>query len=156
MVPPGVKVPQFTELREVVHALSEYTPKFADVDTVPTEDTDVDVEMAEKVVSAKANPIMTNATTAIVIESFRFAVIPPPQIPYKVSSAWTYSTMQFSRATHFTFCLNKFLCDLINIAKHPAIQSKNTKTRISLFQFHIFYNCWFCELPEVYGVQHVP
>ena len=32
VVPPGVKVPQFMELREVVHALLEYTPKFADVD----------------------------------------------------------------------------------------------------------------------------
>jgi hypothetical protein len=79
-----VKVPQVMELRGVVHALSEYKPQFADVDTVPLEDTggDVgtvpledtggDVVMAAKVVSAKANPIMTNATTAVVIGSFRF------------------------------------------------------------------------------------
>jgi hypothetical protein len=59
----------------VVHALSEYTPKFADVDTVPVEDTVEEVVMAANVVSAKAIPIMTNATTAVVIESFRFAVI---------------------------------------------------------------------------------
>jgi N12 class adenine-specific DNA methylase len=70
MVPPGVKVPKFTELRGVVHALSEYTAKFADVDTVPAEAKVVDVVIAEKVVSAKASPIMTNAAAAIVIESF--------------------------------------------------------------------------------------
>ena len=67
MVPPGVKFPQFTELRGVVHALSEYTPKFADVDTAPAEDKVVVVVMAEKVVSDKASPIMTNATTAVVM-----------------------------------------------------------------------------------------
>ena len=39
IVPPGVKVPQFMELRGMVHALSEYTPKFADVDTAPAGDT---------------------------------------------------------------------------------------------------------------------
>lgn len=77
MVPPGVKVPQFMELREVVHALSEYTPKFADVDNAPVEDTVLDVVMAAKVVIDKAIPIMTNATTAVVIESFRFAIITP-------------------------------------------------------------------------------
>ena len=38
-VPPGVKVPQLTELREVVHALSEYTPMFGDVVIVPEEGT---------------------------------------------------------------------------------------------------------------------
>jgi hypothetical protein len=37
------------ELREVVHPLLEYTPKFADVDTTPVEDTLVDVVMAAKV-----------------------------------------------------------------------------------------------------------
>ena len=77
MVPPGVKVPQLMELMGVVHVLSEYTPKFGDVDTAPVKDTVVDVVMAAKVVSAKASPIMTNATTEVVIESFRFAVIIP-------------------------------------------------------------------------------
>ena len=38
VVPPIVKVPQLMELREVVHALSLYTAKFADVDTPPVED----------------------------------------------------------------------------------------------------------------------
>jgi len=75
MVPPGVKVPQLTEPREVVHALSEYTPKFADVDTVPLEAKVVDVVTAEKVVIEKASPIMTNAIIAVIIESFSFAVI---------------------------------------------------------------------------------
>jgi len=75
MVPPGVKVPQFMFEQLVVHALSEYTPKFADVDTLPVEDKVEDVVMAANVVSAKAIPFMTNATTAVVIESFRFAVI---------------------------------------------------------------------------------
>jgi hypothetical protein len=42
--PPGVGLPQFIELREVEHALSEYRPKFADVATIPVEGTFVDVE----------------------------------------------------------------------------------------------------------------
>jgi len=74
VVPPAVKVPQFMELREVVHALLEYTAKPADVVTVPVAGTVVDVVMAANVVSAKAIPIMTNVTTAVVIESFRFAI----------------------------------------------------------------------------------
>jgi hypothetical protein len=78
MFPPGVKFPQFMELRGVVHALLEYTPKFADVETAPVEDKVEDVEMAAKVVSVRAIPIITNATTAVVIESFRFAVIISP------------------------------------------------------------------------------
>ena len=68
----------------MVHALSEYKPQFADVNTAPLEDTYGDVGtasmedtcdvvvMAAKVVSDKANPIITNATTAVFIESFRF------------------------------------------------------------------------------------
>ena len=63
----------------MVHALLEYTPKFADVDTVPLEDTVDDVVRAAKVVSVKAIPIITNATTAVVIESFLFAVVIPLQ-----------------------------------------------------------------------------
>jgi hypothetical protein len=39
MFPPAVKVPQLIELRGVVQALLEYTPKFADVVTVPLDDT---------------------------------------------------------------------------------------------------------------------
>jgi len=77
LVPPAVKVPQFMELRGVVHALLEYTPKFADADTVPLEDKVADVVMAEKVVIDKDIPIMTNATAAVIIESFSFAVIIP-------------------------------------------------------------------------------
>ena len=50
------------ELRGCAHPLSEYTPKFADVVTVPVEDTVVDVVMAAKVISDKTIPIMTNAT----------------------------------------------------------------------------------------------
>src|SRR5208283_5698196 len=65
------------ELREVVHALLEYTPKPADVVTEPLEDIVVDVVMAEKVVIDKASPIMTNAATAIIIESLSFAKIIP-------------------------------------------------------------------------------
>ena len=76
-VPPAVKVPQFMELRGMVHALLEYTPKFADADTVPLEDKVADVVMAEKVVIDKDIPIMTNATAAVIIESFSFAVIIP-------------------------------------------------------------------------------
>jgi hypothetical protein len=87
VVPPIVKVPQFMELRVVVHALLEYTPKFADVVTVPVEDTVVDVLRAANVVSVRAIPIMTNAATAVVIESLRFAVIiPPPKISLYIKS----------------------------------------------------------------------
>lgn len=73
-VPPAVKVPQFMLLREVVHALSEYTAKFAEVDIVPLEDKVVDVVMAEKVVIDKAITIMINPKIAVIIESFSFAV----------------------------------------------------------------------------------
>jgi hypothetical protein len=65
------------ELSGVVHALLEYTPKFADVEIVPVEAKVEDVLMTEKVVTDRANPIMTNATTAIIIESFSFAIITP-------------------------------------------------------------------------------
>ena len=61
VVPPGVKVPQFMELREVVHALLEYTAKPADVDTVPVEDTAVDVVIAANVVSAKVDMKQRNS-----------------------------------------------------------------------------------------------
>jgi hypothetical protein len=75
MTPPGVKVPQFMELWGVVHALLEYTAKFADVVTVPVEDTVVDVVNVAKALSDKAIPIIINAATAIIIENFRFAKI---------------------------------------------------------------------------------
>ena len=109
------KVPQFMGPRGVVHALLEYKPQFADVgtvsledaggdvDTAPLEDTGGDVVMAAKVVSDKANPIITNATTAVVIGivfgsfrfnattavvigigSFRFAMITSPTHQYLV------------------------------------------------------------------------
>ncbi len=62
MVPPGVKVPQFMKLRRMVHALLEYASKFAEVDTVPVEETVSDVVTTEKVISVKAIAIMANAT----------------------------------------------------------------------------------------------
>jgi len=74
-----VKVPQFMELREVVHPLLEYTPKPADVVSVPAEDMVVDVVMAAKEISVKAIPIVINATTAVVIEIFRFSMRFAPQ-----------------------------------------------------------------------------
>jgi hypothetical protein len=49
------------ELREVVHALLEYTAKPADVDTVPVEDTAVDVVIAANVVSAKVDMKQRNS-----------------------------------------------------------------------------------------------
>jgi len=78
-VSPGAKVPQFMELRGVVHELLVYTPKPADVVTVPLVDKVEDVLRAAKVVNVKAIPIMTNATIAVVIESFGFAMIFPTQ-----------------------------------------------------------------------------
>jgi hypothetical protein len=58
MLHPGVKVPQFTELMGVVHALLEYTPKFADVVTDLMEYPVLyDVITAAKAVSDKAIPL---------------------------------------------------------------------------------------------------
>ena len=84
-VPPAVKFPQSIELRGVVHPLSEYTPQFADVDTAPLESTLGDfvttpvestcvwLVRAAKVVTDKASPIITNATTTtVVFDSLRF------------------------------------------------------------------------------------
>ena len=110
-VRPAVMVPQFMEVRSVVHELSEYKPIFADVDTAPLEDTGGDVVMAAKVVSDKANPIITNATTAVVIGSFRFAVI----IPHTNTS--------------YIVSLNKCYCVLEQHKYTSTIQSKNAKTR---------------------------
>jgi hypothetical protein len=62
------------ELREVVHALLEYTAKPAEVDTVPLEVRVAEVVIAEKVAIDKAIPIMINAKTAVIIEIFSFAV----------------------------------------------------------------------------------
>ena len=75
---PAVKVPQFIELKDCVQPLSEYTPKFADVDTVPLEVKFKFVLRAAKVVNVKATPIITNAATAIDIDSLRFTVFIPP------------------------------------------------------------------------------
>ncbi len=61
----------------MVHPLLEYTPKPADVVTVPVEDKVEDALRAAKVVNVKAIPIMTNATIAVVTESFGFAMIFP-------------------------------------------------------------------------------
>lgn len=77
MTLPAVRVPQFMELRVVVHALFAYTPMFADVDTVPLDDKFVDALSAAKVVSVRAIPIMINAIMAVVIDIFLFVVIFP-------------------------------------------------------------------------------
>ena len=84
LVPPAVKFPQLIEPKEVVQALSEYTPKFADVFTAPLDDTFLDVLMAAKVVSDKANATITNAITDVVMESFSFCVFYSP-VKYCVS-----------------------------------------------------------------------
>ena len=60
----------------MVHALSEYTPKFADVATVPVESNVEDVVRAAKVVSVKATAIIAGVI-AIIIESLRFSVVFP-------------------------------------------------------------------------------
>ena len=62
------------ELKDVVQPLSEYTPKFADADTVPLEGKFKFALRAAKVVTVKATPIRTKATTAIDIESLRFTI----------------------------------------------------------------------------------
>ena len=79
VVPPGDMVPHGMELKGVLHPLSEYTAKFADVDTAPLDDTFLVELMAAKVVSVNAIAIMTNAVTAVVTESFIFAVFFPSQ-----------------------------------------------------------------------------
>ena len=64
------------ELRGWVHALSHYTPKFADVYTVPAEDKVVDVVMAAKVISDKAIPIITNVAVISLRTTFVTQVNP--------------------------------------------------------------------------------
>jgi hypothetical protein len=81
MFPPAVKDPQFMELREVVQALFEYTPKFAEVVTCPLDDRLWEVVMAAKVVKVKASAIKTKIITDAVTESFIFGVFCSPQIP---------------------------------------------------------------------------
>jgi hypothetical protein len=81
MFPPAVKVPQSMELREVVQALFEYTPKFADVDTCPVDERLWDVVMAAKVVSVRVIASKTKIITDAVIESFIFGVVDPPYLP---------------------------------------------------------------------------
>ena len=72
------------ELSEAVQALSEYTPKSADTFIVPLDGTFCVELMAAKVVSVRAIAIMTNAVTAVVTESFIFAVF-YPSVKYRVS-----------------------------------------------------------------------
>jgi hypothetical protein len=83
------------ELRVVVHALLEYTPKLADVDRAREREPKLADVVAPKVVSVKASPIMTNAATAVVIESFRFAMIfPHTQIACVVSLNKCYFVLE--------------------------------------------------------------
>jgi hypothetical protein len=79
MFPPAVSDPQFMELREVVQALFEYTPKFAEVVTCPLDGRLWEVVMAAKVVNVKAIAIRTKIITDAVTESFIFGVFVPPQ-----------------------------------------------------------------------------
>jgi hypothetical protein len=82
-------------LREVVHPLFEYTPKPADVVTVPLVDKVEDALRAAKVVNVKAIPIMTNATIAVVIESFGFVIMFPNKInPCVLSLNKHYCTLE--------------------------------------------------------------
>ena len=62
------------ELKGVVHSTFEQTPKFADVVTVPFDDTFWVVVSAAQVVSVSAIAITTKAITAVDIESFIFDV----------------------------------------------------------------------------------
>ena len=77
MFPPTGKVPQFMELRGVVQLLLEYTPKFAEVVTWPSDCTLCDVLIAANVVSVKATAITTKITIDAVIESLIFGVFCP-------------------------------------------------------------------------------
>ncbi|MGA3060923.1 MAG: hypothetical protein ABSD92_11205 [Candidatus Bathyarchaeia archaeon] len=54
-----------------------HTPKFANDETVPVESSVEEVLRAAKVVNVKATPIITKATIAVIIESFRFGVSIP-------------------------------------------------------------------------------
>jgi hypothetical protein len=74
MFVPGFMVPQFIELKELVHPLSEYTPRFAETFTVPLDDRFCVELMAANVVSVSASAVMTNAITAVDTESFGFFV----------------------------------------------------------------------------------
>jgi hypothetical protein len=77
MFPPMINVPQLIELRGVVQALLEYTPKSADLNTLPLGEGVLDAPAAAKVVSDRATAIITSAITAAVMESFVFGVFFP-------------------------------------------------------------------------------
>jgi hypothetical protein len=79
MFPPAVKVPQLMELKGVVHALLEYTPKFAEVVTWPLDGTFWDVLIAAKVVSDRVNATMTKDIIDVVMDSFSFGIFYPTQ-----------------------------------------------------------------------------
>ena len=61
-------------LNACVHALSEYTPKFGDVEIEPVEVKVEDAVRAEKVASVKASPIIINAVATVAILSFKLWV----------------------------------------------------------------------------------
>jgi len=65
------------EVRGVVQALLEYTPKFAEVVTWPFDCTLWDVLIAANVVSVKATAITTRIIMDAVIDSFVFGVVLP-------------------------------------------------------------------------------
>ena len=86
MFPPAVKVPKFMELRGAVQALSDHTPKSADLDTFPLGEEGLDALTAAKVESDRTIAIITNAITAAVTESFIFGVIFPQQTTVCIES----------------------------------------------------------------------
>jgi hypothetical protein len=74
---PAFKDPQFIEVRALLQALSEYTPKFAETFTAPLDGTFWVELMAAKVVSVNAIATVTKAITAAVTEIFIFGVVFP-------------------------------------------------------------------------------
>jgi hypothetical protein len=77
MFSPAVKVPKFKELRGVVQALLEYTPRSADLVTLPLGEGVLDALTAAKVVSDRATAVIISAITAVVMWSLVFDVFFP-------------------------------------------------------------------------------
>jgi hypothetical protein len=70
---PGASVPQFIDVKGVVHIELEYTPTFTAV-TVPDDDTDWLTLSKPVVVTVKISPTATMASIAPV-ESFGIAIV---------------------------------------------------------------------------------
>ena len=111
---PGVIVPQSMDDKLVVHALSEYTPRFGDTVIEPLEDKFWLAMMAPNVVTVRAIAVKTNAITATV-GNFRFNI-----------SCFTKSTCVVSLNKHY-YVLEQHKNRTTQIHNHKKPKHKKEK-----------------------------